>query len=73
MHVFRTSNRIGIVSAKNVLDAEDKFMMAIPKEFLPQAHQWLVLHGRYICKARKPNCNGCIISDLCQFEEKNLD
>ena len=71
-HVFRVSNRLGITNAKNVLESENQLMEVVSKRFLPQAHQWLVLHGRYICKAKKPKCTDCIISDLCQFADKNI-
>ncbi|UTO55961.1 endonuclease III [Neoehrlichia mikurensis] len=64
-HVFRVSNRIGLVNASNVLDVEKSLMRAIPKKWLLYAHHWLVLHGRYICKARYPSCHKCIIEDLC--------
>ncbi|ABD46493.1 endonuclease III [Neorickettsia sennetsu] len=67
-HVFRVSNRIGLVHARNVLEVEKQLLENIPKTFLPQAHLWLVLHGRYICKARKPECKNCIINDLCNFK-----
>ncbi|KJV69645.1 endonuclease III [Candidatus Neoehrlichia procyonis] len=64
-HVFRVSNRIGLVKANNVLDVEKHLMCIIPKKWLLYAHHWLVLHGRYICKARYPLCHKCIIEDLC--------
>ncbi|KYH12368.1 endonuclease III [Neorickettsia sp. 179522] len=67
-HVFRVSNRIGLVHARNVLETEKQLLERIPQAFLPQAHLWLVLHGRYICKARKPKCENCIINDLCNFK-----
>ena len=70
-HVFRVSNRLGIINAKNVLDAEQKLMDIVPKKFLPQAHQWLVLHGRYVCKAKKPDCQNCFISDFCTFYQNS--
>ncbi|ACT69229.1 endonuclease III [Neorickettsia risticii] len=67
-HVFRVSNRIGLVHARNVLEVEKQLLESIPQTFLPQAHLWLVLHGRYVCKARRPECENCIIKDLCNFK-----
>ncbi|MDO8329139.1 MAG: endonuclease III [Fluviicoccus sp.] len=64
-HIFRVSNRLGFVQAKTVEATEQQLMKVIPKEFLLDAHHWLILHGRYVCKARKPECGGCILSDLC--------
>lgn len=69
-HIFRISNRTGIAKGKTVLDVEKGLMRHVPKEFLLDAHHWLILHGRYICVARKPKCPACIISDLCDFKEK---
>ena len=66
-HVFRVSNRIGLTKANNVLQTEKQLTKIIPSKFKLYAHHWLVLHGRYICKARKPLCNQCCISDLCQY------
>jgi endonuclease III len=71
-HIFRVSNRTGIAPGKNVLEVEKKLMKWIPKEFLMDAHHWLILHGRYTCLARKPRCDACIIKDLCECREKNL-
>ncbi len=71
-HIFRVSNRTGIAKGKNVLEVEKKLLRFVPKEFLVDAHHWLILHGRYICVARKPKCAACLISDLCDFKEKNL-
>jgi len=70
-HIFRVSNRTGIALGKNVLDVEKQLVRLIPKEFLMDAHHWLILHGRYVCKARKPQCGSCIIEDLCEFKEKS--
>ena len=64
-HVFRVSNRTKIAPGKNVEEVEDLLLKRIPKEFLLHAHHWLILHGRYVCKARKPLCEECNISDLC--------
>lgn len=69
-HIFRVSNRTGIAKGKNVLEVEQRLMRLVPKEFLLDAHHWLILHGRYICTARKPRCNACLIEDLCEFKEK---
>jgi len=69
-HIFRISNRTGIAKGKNVLMVEKALMRHVPKEFMLDAHHWLILHGRYICIARKPKCSACIISDLCDFKEK---
>jgi endonuclease-3 len=69
-HIFRISNRTGIAKGKNVLAVEKALMRHVPKEFILDAHHWLILHGRYICIARKPKCSACIISDLCDFTEK---
>lgn len=64
-HIFRVSNRTGIAPGKNVLEVEKKLLKNVPKEYLLNAHHWLILHGRYICVARKPKCNACGINDLC--------
>ncbi|MDT8311016.1 MAG: endonuclease III [Methylophaga sp.] len=64
-HIFRLSNRTGLAKGKNVREVEDKLVKNTPKEFLLDAHHWLILHGRYICTARKPKCDQCIVSDLC--------
>lgn len=69
-HIFRVSNRTGIAPGKNVLEVEQKLLKFIPKEYLLNAHHWLILHGRYICIARKPKCPNCSISDLCEFKDK---
>lgn len=69
-HIFRVSNRTGIAPGKNVVDVEKKLERVIPKEFLLDAHHWLILHGRYICVARTPKCPQCGIADLCDFKPK---
>ena len=69
-HIFRVANRTGIASGKNVLEVERALMKAVPKEFLQDAHHWLILHGRYVCVARKPHCGECLIKDLCEFRQK---
>lgn len=70
-HIFRVSNRTGIAPGKDVLEVEKKLIKLVPKEFLLDAHHWLILHGRYTCKARKPRCGSCRIEDLCEFREKD--
>lgn len=69
-HIFRFSNRTKVAPGKNVLEVEMKLLKFVPKEFLLDAHHWMILHGRYICVARKPKCDACIIEDLCEFKEK---
>jgi endonuclease-3 len=69
-HIFRISNRIGLAPGKNVLEVEMKLLKVIPKEFMLDAHHWLILHGRYICQARKPKCAECLIFDLCEYKQK---
>jgi endonuclease-3 len=70
-HIFRISNRIGLAPGKNVLEVEQKLLKVIPKEFMLDAHHWLILHGRYICQARKPKCAECLIYDLCEYKQKD--
>ncbi len=72
-HIFRVSNRTGIAKGKNVVEVEKMLLRHVPKDYLLDAHHWLILLGRYICVARKPRCQACVISDLCDFKEKNLD
>ncbi|MCH2190021.1 MAG: endonuclease III [Gammaproteobacteria bacterium] len=72
-HIFRVSNRTKIAPGKTVLAVEKALLKFVPKEFLVDAHHWLILHGRYTCVARKPRCGSCIISDLCEFKEKVID
>jgi endonuclease-3 len=72
-HIFRVSNRTKIATGKNVREVEDRLIRLVPKEFLMDAHHWLILHGRYVCTARKPKCTACIIEDLCEFKEKTSD
>ena len=71
-HIFRISNRIGLAPGKTVEEVEKKLLKVVPKEFKLDAHHWLILHGRYICQARKPKCSECIIQDLCEFKQKAL-
>jgi endonuclease III len=72
-HIFRVSNRTKIAPGKNVLEVEKKLLKFIPEEYMLDAHHWLILHGRYTCIARTPRCGSCIIEDLCEFKQKNID
>ena len=69
-HIFRVANRTGIAPGKDVLAVEEKLLKAVPDEFKLGSHHWLILHGRYVCKARKPDCPVCLIRDLCEFRHK---
>jgi endonuclease-3 len=69
-HIFRVGNRTRIAPGKNVLEVEQKLLKVIPKEFMIDAHHWMILHGRYVCIARKPKCGSCLIEDLCEYKEK---
>lgn len=69
-HIFRVSNRTGLAPGKDVRTVEDKLVKVIPAEFRQDAHHWLILHGRYVCKARKPDCPHCVIRDLCRYKAK---
>ncbi len=69
-HIFRVSNRTGLAPGKNVLEVEKNLLKFVPREYLLDAHHWLILHGRYTCVARKPKCNSCLIEDLCDFSDK---
>ena len=69
-HIFRVSNRTKIAPGKNVREVEDRLLRLIPEPYLKDAHHWLILHGRYVCTARKPRCGACIIEDLCEFKQK---
>lgn len=69
-HIFRVANRTGLAPGKDVRAVEDLLVKVIPAGFLLDAHHWLILHGRYACKARKPDCPQCVIRDLCRFKEK---
>lgn len=71
-HIFRVANRTGLARGKNVLEVELKLLKAVPKEFRHDAHHWLILHGRYVCKARKPECGKCMIYHLCEFKDKTI-
>ena len=69
-HIFRVSNRTKLAMGKNVDKVEEKLLKVVPKEFKVDVHHWLILHGRYICVARKPRCGACLIEDLCEFKDK---
>jgi endonuclease-3 len=70
-HIFRVANRTGLAPGKTVLEVENKLLRHTPAEFRHDAHHWLILHGRYVCKARKPDCGRCPIFDLCEWKEKS--
>jgi len=72
-HIFRVANRTGLAPGKDVLSVEEKLLKFTPPEYLQNAHHWLILHGRYICLARKPGCPQCLIRDLCEFRPKTRD
>jgi len=69
-HIFRVSNRTNFAKGKDVVEVEKKLDKVVPKEFKVDVHHWLILHGRYVCTARKPKCGSCLIEDLCEFKEK---
>ena len=71
-HIFRVANRTGLAPGKDVRVVEDKLEKVIPAQFKQDAHHWLILHGRYVCKARKPDCPQCVIRDLCRYKDKTL-
>ena len=71
-HIFRVANRTGLAPGKTPLEVEKKLLRAVPRAYLKDAHHWLILHGRYTCKARKPNCPECVVRDLCAFRDKTL-
>ncbi len=72
-HIFRVANRTGIARGKTVLEVEKRLLRLIPREFLQDAHHWLILLGRYTCTARKPRCGSCLIEDLCEYPDKVED
>jgi endonuclease III len=72
-HIFRVANRTGLAPGKDVVVVEQKLLKTTPPEFLHNAHHWLILHGRYVCLARKPGCPECLIRDLCEFKGKTKD
>lgn len=69
-HIFRVGNRTGLAVGKNVLEVEHRLVKVIPKEFMVDAHHWLILHGRYCCIARKPKCQECVVADVCQWPDR---
>jgi endonuclease III len=69
-HIFRLANRTGLAPGKDVVAVEKKLLKVVPEEFRQHAHHWLILHGRYVCKARKPDCPRCVIRDLCDYRDK---
>jgi endonuclease III len=71
-HIFRLGNRTGLAPGKTVDEVEQKLLRVTPDEFKKDAHHWLILHGRYVCKARKPECGRCVVADLCRFKGKSL-
>ena len=72
-HIFRVSNRTKIARGKSVLEVEKKLLKLVPQDFLQNAHHWLILHGRYTCKARTPLCKDCCIAHLCEFKDKRVE
>ena len=66
-HIFRVSNRLGLAPGKTPRDVEDKLMQVVPQKYMHHAHHWLILHGRYICKARRPECERCFLTDVCRY------
>lgn len=71
-HIFRVSNRTGLAPGKNVLEVEHKLLEKVPKPYRRHAHHWLILHGRYICMARKPLCSECPVADICEYTAKTI-
>jgi endonuclease-3 len=69
-HIFRVANRTGLARGRTVRAVEDRLLRVVPEEFRADAHHWLILHGRYVCKARRPSCPRCPIQDLCRFPDK---
>jgi endonuclease-3 len=72
-HIFRVANRTGLAPGKDPLEVEQKLLKHTPPEFLKEAHHWLILHGRYVCVARKPKCPECLIRELCEFRGKTKE
>ncbi|MFY2764249.1 endonuclease III [Arenimonas sp. MALMAid1274] len=72
-HIFRVANRTGLAPGKTVRAVEDKLLKAVPAEYRRDAHHWLILHGRYVCKARRPECPKCVIRDLCRYRDKTTE
>jgi endonuclease-3 len=72
-HIFRVANRTGLAPGKDVITVENELLKFTPPEYLKNAHHWLILHGRYVCLARKPGCPQCLIRDLCEYRQKTKD
>jgi endonuclease-3 len=72
-HIFRVANRTGLAPGRTPLEVERRLQEVVPEEFRKDAHHWLILHGRYVCTARKPKCRSCILRDLCEYPDKNLE
>ncbi|MGE3769832.1 MAG: endonuclease III [Bdellovibrionales bacterium] len=72
-HVFRVSNRTGLAPGKTPLEVEEKLLQVVPSKYMQGAHHWLILHGRYVCVARKPKCPACVVNDLCLFKDKTQE
>jgi len=72
-HIFRVANRTGLAPGKNVVEVEKKLLKLVPEAYRKNAHHWLILHGRYVCKARRPECPTCTIRDLCEYRHKTRD
>ena len=72
-HIFRVANRTGLAPGRNVREVEECLLRRVPAVFMKDAHHWLILHGRYVCKARKPDCPACAIADLCEFDAKTVE
>ena len=71
-HIFRLANRTGLAIGDSVLDVEKNLLRRVPKTYMKHAHHWLILHGRYVCKARSPRCNVCIVVNECRYKEKSI-
>ena len=71
-HIFRVANRTGLAPGPNVLAVEQGLERRVPESYRPRAHHWLILHGRYVCKARKPDCPACVVNDICRYKAKTL-
>ncbi|HDN26872.1 MAG TPA: endonuclease III [Thioploca sp.] len=71
-HIFRVANRIGLASGKTVREVEEQLLDCVPKVYKKNAHHWLILHGRYICVARKPKCGQCVVAELCEYSDKTF-
>ncbi|HFC53528.1 MAG TPA: endonuclease III [Gammaproteobacteria bacterium] len=72
-HIFRVANRTGLARGKTVREVEEKLLKHVPQQFRQNAHHWLILHGRYVCTTRRPRCGSCVIENLCEYRQKELD